>query len=544
MRMFATTATLLGVIFLTQGPNSGAESEPLVQVPTQQLDIADHRPNRADPADRVAAPKPATLVLQRAPLPGTGRVPQGRSRHYAAVGEGARAQRLVFVERGGGKLVLAWDPDGDGNLGGPGAEQVLDGRKGKAQGRPALKYLFRGVRLGAAPADVAFQLVAPEHQAVLVDPAVSEDPQPIALTVAPPAGVQALAAGLGAARYGRVDGYAVAFVRGERDRLNVIVDRNENGVLGDSGELVPAPVAGRDGDATYWQVEGVRIGARTVTLALQEIAGFAKATMRPTSARRGRAELGGASLHLHLLDADLDGAYDGAADRWWLGPVEHLRQVRRLGPDAMVEGNEPVFLGGDAWRLETVDPQGVATLRRDPGAGTLYEYMHRRADRVNRERWWPVFDAEAAHFRQEHGIDPNRPKVAKPAHWVHDVDLRAVLAAAKKQNKPILVDFEADWCSWCKRFDYYVYIDAEVAELLSRFLLVKINKEFHFTGDFDRLGGEGLPYLVFLDPQGKPLQLTLVDEHGQPKVCAGPPGFQPPAEFAKTLRAALKACGR
>ena len=41
-------------------------------------------------------------------------------------------------------------------------------------------------------------------------------------------------------------------------------------------------------------------------------------------------------------------------------------------------------------------------------------------------------------------------------------------ALAAKEGKPLLVDFEADWCVWCKRLDYHTYPDAGVVETLGK----------------------------------------------------------------------------
>ena len=46
-------------------------------------------------------------------------------------------------------------------------------------------------------------------------------------------------------------------------------------------------------------------------------------------------------------------------------------------------------------------------------------------------------------------------------HWERNFD--AAKKKARDARKPLLVDFEADWCVWCKRLDYYTYPDREVA---------------------------------------------------------------------------------
>lgn len=84
-------------------------------------------------------------------------------------------------------------------------------------------------------------------------------------------------------------------------------------------------------------------------------------------------------------------------------------------------------------------------------------------------------------------------------HW--ETDFQAARARAKREGKPILIDFWAPWCGWCRKMDQEVYTDGEVAGLLRRMVAVKINSDDH-PEIFRRLGGSGLPYTVFLDANG------------------------------------------
>lgn len=85
-----------------------------------------------------------------------------------------------------------------------------------------------------------------------------------------------------------------------------------------------------------------------------------------------------------------------------------------------------------------------------------------------------------------------------------------VLAKAKKENKPIFIDFYTTWCGPCKMMEKSVFTDKSVIALYNQnFINVKIDAEkdegVNLARKF-RVGG--FPYLVYLDSEG-----NMINKH-------------------------------
>ena len=66
--------------------------------------------------------------------------------------------------------------------------------------------------------------------------------------------------------------------------------------------------------------------------------------------------------------------------------------------------------------------------------------------------------------------------LASGPNWMTDMD--AAKALAKKENKPILINFSgSDWCGWCKRLAREVFNKDEFQEFADR-ELVLVNVDF------------------------------------------------------------------
>lgn len=77
----------------------------------------------------------------------------------------------------------------------------------------------------------------------------------------------------------------------------------------------------------------------------------------------------------------------------------------------------------------------------------------------------------------------------------------AALDRAKRERKPIVLDFMASWCVPCKRMEKETFADPRVAELLEQVVFLKVDTDDH-ASLARHFGVEGLPDIRFLTRDG------------------------------------------
>jgi thioredoxin len=84
--------------------------------------------------------------------------------------------------------------------------------------------------------------------------------------------------------------------------------------------------------------------------------------------------------------------------------------------------------------------------------------------------------------------------------WLTDLD--QAVAEAKKQNKPVIVDFWATWCGPCKMMEESTWPDPKVIAASAGYIMVKQDVDKN-QATADKYKVEGVPTLIFLSPDGK-----------------------------------------
>ena len=80
--------------------------------------------------------------------------------------------------------------------------------------------------------------------------------------------------------------------------------------------------------------------------------------------------------------------------------------------------------------------------------------------------------------------------------------LDEAIAQARNENKPVVIDFFAEWCAPCMKMEKITFVDERVKALLGRcvFLRIDTDKQPEIS---QRMNVEGLPDIRFVTPDGK-----------------------------------------
>lgn len=101
--------------------------------------------------------------------------------------------------------------------------------------------------------------------------------------------------------------------------------------------------------------------------------------------------------------------------------------------------------------------------------------------------------------------------------------------AAATNDKPFMVKFYTDWCTWCKVQDTTTLVDSAVVSFLNgTFVFAKVNAEVD-TATAKMYSVGGYPTIVIFDSQGHEIDRIV--------------GHMPPAEFMETVNNYLNGIG-
>jgi thioredoxin-related protein len=96
-------------------------------------------------------------------------------------------------------------------------------------------------------------------------------------------------------------------------------------------------------------------------------------------------------------------------------------------------------------------------------------------------------------------------------------DFGAATAAAEERDTLVMVEFYADWCSWCQRMEKDTFSETEVRQQLQDLVPLKLDAEREGERLADRYAVDSYPTYVFVDPDGE--EIDRIE------------GYLPPEEF-------------
>lgn len=108
-------------------------------------------------------------------------------------------------------------------------------------------------------------------------------------------------------------------------------------------------------------------------------------------------------------------------------------------------------------------------------------------------------------------------------NWKILTSVEAIDKSVSEENKPVMIDFYADWCAQCKELDEYTYTNPEIVELSQSLNTIKIDLTKENESITNKYNIKGLPVVIFLSSKG--------EEYKELRVT----GFLKPEDFKKKI---------
>ena len=201
--------------------------------------------------------------------------------------------------------------------------------------------------------------------------------------------------------------------------------------------------------------------------------------------------------------------------RWWLEGKTKINQT-----DCLVLVSERKLDGiideNDKWALADANEPKAPYLSKNTQFITQHAWLGNNAYRIKEihpsgrkltiEPYDPnITKEEDLKRRDPYSEDREVPRSGKTVTFLHD--FKKAEALARKENKPLFIDFEATWCGPCKTMDQLVYTADAVVKAAENVISVKVDgdKQPELKKQF-KVGG--YPSMILLTPEGEELKRT------------------------------------